>query len=721
MKSVLYSSLKSYLEKESESFFKTWFLEYGNSHFFVFKQNLTVTNIQFGELLALINTHVENEGVQKNILFQSVTEFENLIKELLETFNLDDIKGDVDSVINTIEECYSEILYNTVVIEPFWGSCAVFLPRNLKIDLSKICSLSGYIHSCGDNIFTRRVYKANKQHFKSNLKHYLDSKNNTEERIPFNLYAHEDFTPFDRSEGKEFFKNGLDDIKFYVEKLYMQSDPLIRVIKELEEDEYFQNRLDIAKPGDYHKNIKGDSPSSIWLIVDKKVSNVHSIQQSSSKEKFFICYNQKFINENPLHLFDENKPGWIDHTTIPHSLMGAMINIALQNFSVDGMGRNIRILDPFIGSGTTLLETIKYDNITFEGSDLSELSSIVTKDNTWFFSLGLSELFKLYFEISQILIHILNDLDEPDELKFIENSIFRLKEKHLASNQTDLIDDIGTHELEKEDSIRKFKRVQAVFNKLLTKTSSGSIIVPDSIKASFLDGLENELDRILFYTLLKAFKRNIYSFERSGKAWNTALKKELNDFRNSIYNLYKLRNRSIYKDVNNKILQYTGNYSSALSINPNAFKSVHDKNEIDDNVQNGMHVLTVLRNSLNANHCYDLIITDPPYGFNTEEDTLTFAKLYSEMIELMINCLDNKGQLIICLPESSYTGRQISYFTQKELIVRQVLNISARLGKHLTYSIDLVPSPFWLYKAPYYWESEKALKRSILHFKFQDD
>jgi tRNA G10 N-methylase Trm11 len=113
---------------------------------------------------------------------------------------------------------------------------------------------------------------------------------------------------------------------------------------------------------------------------------------------------------------------------------------------------------------------------------------------------------------------------------------------------------------------------------------------------------------------------------------------------------------------------------------------------------------------------YDLIICDPPYGFNTSENEDGLSKLYSEFIDSAIYSLRPKGQLILCLPAESYTGRDLHYCTRSDIVSRQII-LKAHQQNRIVYRpaqsipmISLLP--------PYYWESERALRRTILHFCF---
>ena len=111
----------------------------------------------------------------------------------------------------------------------------------------------------------------------------------------------------------------------------------------------------------------------------------------------------------------------------------------------------------------------------------------------------------------------------------------------------------------------------------------------------------------------------------------------------------------------------------------------------------------------------DVILCDPPYGFNTTEGQLELGQLYAEFIFAAVRAVRNRGHLIICLPAESYTGQDLPYCTRSGLVTGQVLSAARVLDKHIFRSARLVPNT--LFSPPYYWESEKALRRIILHFR----
>ena len=702
--SIFQKCIKHYCKERH--FFDPWFKQYGYSYTFIFKQSLKVTNIQYAELISLIKDNIkfEPDDDKDSIQFLCVSDFNETIENLLSSFseNFSELQEDED-LLKCIEDSYLSLFKHIIVVDAFWNSCVIFLPYNMALNIETVCAQSGYVHSCGNNIYTRRISKAEKNIFYDIIDSYI-TKNKIKNNTLFVPYSHEDFTPFDRDEGQSFLKNGLDEIKFYAEKFYMGEFSFTDVIHEMESR--FKEKLEIPKAGDYHLCIKGKSKSSIFLIVDRRPLNEQS--NYPSREVFYICYEQKYINENPYHLFDENKPGWIDHVTIPHTLMGSMLNIAMpiaKKYREKDTDK-INILDPFVGSGTTYLESLKYFDINFSGSDLTPLATIVAKDNLLFFRLKYDDLNKIYLRVCHWQSALIGE----------NTSAFSEKEREYINTK------INTINVEMSKSAtRHFKRgsdsiytnVIKEFEIIMNNFDENHQDV-DSIIKECLDGLKEFDAHLCFYLCLKAYKRNIKGFNRKSVDLYCALFRELEKFGTEITNLIKLRKR-IDKIDNDEIKQngqnvsYLANFSNGCSVDIDKL----DVDNVEKTIKSNRDVIEELNES--TENKYDIIITDPPYGFNTHEETKEFARLYADMLPKMLNKLKPHGQLLICLPEASNTGRMIHYFTQKRIIMHQLLTYASK-NRSIILPLNIISTPKWLYKAPYFWESEKVLRRSILHF-----
>lgn len=73
--------------------------------------------------------------------------------------------------------------------------------------------------------------------------------------------------------------------------------------------------------------------------------------------------------------------------------------------------------------------------------------------------------------------------------------------------------------------------------------------------------------------------------------------------------------------------------------------------------------------------------------------------------------------MVIALPDWSHTGRQIPAFALKDFVAHQVLIVAEELKREVI--ISGVQAPRAVGGPPFYWESEKALRRAILHFRFR--
>lgn len=359
-------------------FFKNWFTHDDQAYLFLFKKNLKVTNIQFAELLALIRTHNRHKCKKGdvnvgNLIFMSVADFKDKVCDSLDTISKFSTRDTSKSYL--ITELYAPLLERLVVIDSFFGSCAVFIPPHLEIKLEKICAHSGYVHSCGRNIFTRKINKTNKEEFFKAISNYLGFKGSQgdSQKTFFTVYSHEDYTKYDRHK-ESVLRSGLDDVKVYVDKYWMGKERLVSVIREMERK--FKDHLVIPPPGEYkqtHNEAQNiNREKTLWLIVDHSIDETD--YRNSGQERYYICYEQKYVNENPFHIFDDDKPAWIADITMPHTLTGAMINITKPWWDTSEI---VRLADPFGGTATTWFEALKFADkkVICECSDKGEVEN----------------------------------------------------------------------------------------------------------------------------------------------------------------------------------------------------------------------------------------------------------------------------------------------------------------------------------------------------------
>ena len=660
----------------SRLFFDRWFRDEGTSYFFLFHKNAKVTNIQFAELIALLRKFVsvrDKADETGTLLFLSASDFNNSTNQLLKELASDAKEG--ADYCKRFTECYSSTLKRTLVVDVFHGSCGVFIPPHLEVDIKSVCAFSGYIHSCGRSVFIRKVDKTTKEGFLSAVDRYL-SRINSDKPTFFTVYAHEDFTSYDRTFASTL-RDGLDDVKLYVEKFYMGSESLVSVLKDMQDR--FQGRLVIPEPGNYHEKHKEfrsngeiDETRTIWLIIDHAIGNAVG---DKGDERYYICYDQEFKNKNPFHLFDENKPAWIAHTTIPHTLAGAMLNITLPWWPST---RTPAICDPFAGTGTTWLEALKFQDISVRCSDIEEVAPFLALDNILFFCAPPEQLEKY----SQFL----SDL---------ENTLMIMPTPAFASTSETTVADaydsaIGLLErIKPEGKDFSFSLDTEVVKELRKRTG---------------------FERIFFYLALRTTLRHLSAFDRASEDWRTAFLKEASVLALQIEELQRLKVEERHSGQTvGSITTFIGSYSKCCSISFEKLQQWATSQKVAESFR-VMDARKIEKDS------YDVILSDPPYGFNVEHEATHLAVLYAEVIRAMILALRENGQLVLCLPERSFTGRPLPFCTDKRVITQQVLTIAEECGKEVI--VPSVSFPVAL-RAPFYWESERALRRSILHFRFK--
>jgi len=342
------------------------------------------------------------------------------------------------------------------------------------------------------------------------------------------------------------------------------------------------------------------------------------------------------------------------------------------------------IVDPFAGSGTTFLESSKFGGFRCFASDLSHASKLLCTDNARFFSLRVDELDDLLRRLEAV-----ND--------YVKRGARNLEDPQLW---------LG---FDRKDDVNG-----PVYDWAFDLVSS----VPDRDEhpgPEIVNKLKEEdfFARLIFYIAIRTRMRNIAAFEREARDWRSAFLKESTVLLEEIKKLRTLRQSRLcpVKCGNPQLFAFQSRYSIGVS-----FQS-------DFEAQ--LRVRGVLREAHDATEKagypknVDLIVTDPPYGFNTDVEAIDLAEVWALSLEAMISALANNGQLVICLPDHSHTGRTLQHFTLKEFVTNQVISIARSLKREAVTAGEIVPAPGCLFRPPYRWEAARALRRSILHFRFR--
>lgn len=669
-------------------FFSRWFREAGSSHLFVFKKNLKVTNLQVAELHALMRVHTKRRSTGEHVRdFQalSLKEFNASVQSIVESFVKSKPKA---TDLDLIADLYSDLLEDVVVMDLFFGSCAVFLPHDLEVDLAAVCAQSGYIHSCGPSLLNRNITKAEKSELFSALRAYISKRAANNSPARFIVYAHEEFTDHDRYLAGEL-RDGLDDLKLYMDKYFIGNESLVAVLKEMRSHAPFIEHLEIPEPGHYPKALQNETAlvtaanesPTLWLIVDHKPGR--DIWHKGD-EQYFLVYEQSYINQNPLYLFDENKPAWIDHTTIAHTLVSAMINITRPWWP----STKVCIGDPFVGSGTTWIEALKFepDAICL---DNEPIASQLVSDNLEFIFMSQDRLEDMCKMLEQV-----SEIDPTTKIYRVGTEPGRYASpRNRPPFEEDFFWALDRYE---EACPDQHSREVEIDNELAGKLAIG--------------GFER---RVIFYVALRTHRRNLPAFERDAVLWGKAFKREASQLVSQMREFLRLRKRAQRGEVVDryKTIVFPGKYSRACSVDLSGQAGVCK--EVPKVVK------CADARSLPPGSC-DVILTDPPYGLNAEYDRRELAKLYQDVLPVMIDALRPEGQLVFAVPDWTHIGRQVPFFMTKQFITQQVLAAAEKLGKEVVQSAYTVPAPGAAFRPPYYWESDRALRRAIVHFRIRD-
>lgn len=651
------------------TFERAWFQ---TSYFFLFKKNLEVTNLQFAELAALIRayTRLVSNRYTPSIQFSTTAAFLTQTAELLEAVR---DPQDVALSCKRFANNYAGLYGRVVLLDAYFGSAVVRLPPGLEIPLHLICAHAGYVHSCGPLVFLDQVKQASPEGFYRAISSHLDTVEGG--HTFFSPYSHEDFTQHDRSQASELRK-GLDDVKLFVGKYWMGDRRLATVLNELGELE--AGRMFVADPGQYKAARKKaqesipdlDSHRTMWLLID------HSITEAGRGEPQYICYDQHYFNASQFQLFDENKPGWHSHTTLPHSLTAAMLNLTVPHLPADGA----RLIDPFSGTGTTVLEALRFEQLECDAQDLDPICPTLLRDNWDFFALEGADLNHM--------------ADQLDGLRESISSTDPAVAAAAAAGLDDRWREAGEH---KYDLALR-----------LSEATVGTATYSSAVKQFAAAG---EVDRFLTYIALRAIRRHAGERERGydDAQLSPAFAGEALTLARQIRRLGALKLARDVEGSDEPLIRLSiGDYSLQCSISEAAFAS---RDAMVD------RVLVKDARELEA-ETYDAIVTDPPYGFNVEHGTEELAEMLAQVLPSLLASLRDGGQLVVALPEKSFVGREPGAFARAEVVAKQVRHFADERDWEIVWPGTLPDLPT-RFRERFYWESDRALRRTVLHLRLR--
>jgi class 3 adenylate cyclase/16S rRNA G966 N2-methylase RsmD len=750
----------------ASTFTKRYFFQ--NSSLLLLKASLSVTNISLVEIQALLRLNTktkESDGPVDDIYFENSRDLKRRLAEIWESnlahnkhFSLfldaakslhekgDATHGKVlsdffrDSNINASIDAYVESAYplfaalhgrqfsRTILLDPYSCSVAVSAAFPLLIDFHSVVGQSGYIHSFGDLLYIRNARKSRISEIKEKLAQLPDS-----EQCPLLIFDED----FDRSRPRFVRVSaqiGLDHLKIPKNKYYADGKPLADAVYQLEKDPILSRKIKVlwreaASPRDELARFSGERDAEvslgncIFLLRDFAVNE--SSQRSNSQ--YLICYQRQYRNSSPCAIFDETKPGWYAPVTLPHTLCAAMINICRPFLRRDAAagGKQIVLMDPFAGSGTTALEARRIfgNEAITTCSDQNRISRLIVDDNCTFFAMQVGP--KVGVTATSSINDMPNTLEALDAvLKLVAES--PLEEPDLPGARNDVRVMAGSALRPASGSVRDTYRwclrtCSAILRGLVDDTepldfeSNLRKLRDFKFPEARIDTLANlpVIARIIFYIVWRSTVLNSAFVSVGIERLHESTRRIIVEFREQLQELMNVRQiRSGDKLILGELLSQRGVYSPeiicpAISFTRDAAKPVWLRNE---SPRHAVATLAAYRDAV------DMIVTDPPYGFSTIEETGAMVELYKDFMKGCIEALRDRGQLVLCMPDESHNGQSIPSYAQGEWFDREIRSVAKQPELRCDLFSVYPQEASMIGGKPLFWRSERALTRRILHY-----
>jgi hypothetical protein len=749
------------------------------SYYFLFWKNLSVTNVSVVELIALIRMHAIDRGrggiakvdflptesfkeffINTYDSFISLHEPDEVIDgRASKTFSTDIIT----KVVKDFVSFHKNIFTKTILFDLYWTSAIIGVPPTISLDVGAVTLESGYIHSSGIALYLRNIEKAQADVFGRKLLRFTKAFAQTavKKRLFVTPYAQEYFGPYDYDTSASL-RNGLDGVRIQLKKHYFEDQSLLDFLAYLQSD-LLKDALLIPRGLRKFSKEREDSTSAggaatdstIWFITDHHCNyDETSKVYLRGRQIYIIAYWQRYFNENQLNIYKERKPAWLASTTLPHTLSAALINVAKYNRQVietdlmprgSGAGRatpdGLTILDPFCGTGTTLFDAVlRCPTAKIIGLDSSNAMFWAVTANLRFLSLDDEEVDRLLSTFNAIR-HALEA-----ELAPTFDGVPLLQRAARARFGASFLRTVPTNEKLFEFALhRVLSELAAAADRTINSDVSDADIYRVSSKGfsditlSFLADTNIDLRiKIVFFAIWRSFLLNTFSMRDDRRDHRVTLEILLREVKSCLLE-YKSHLKLMRADTPPKIEQSVtrltsfteqiGQYSHCGRIDPGFWKPswpripapIESISTIDPALlEPGIQLFKVddSISVLNNSPAFaDIIITDPPFGFNTfGEEAAGMKELYAGLVPALIGSLRSWGQLIVALPAFAKNGKQIPFFQTQESIVKQVLaEVEAQSRVCISFG-DTVPVNRRSASPPWYWGGYSTIERRILHF-----
>lgn len=458
-----------------------------------------------------------------------------------------------------------------------------------------------------------------------------------------------------KSHGYFLSSNNVNQPRNNVKDLYLDSDNHTwKLLKNFGCKELFDSNIREIL---YYQELLDSK--NIWILQDSILENNYSINPAYPKqeiEPYLFFLKPLIINNNQLYDLDDAddiKPYWKGIDTTPQRLAGAMLNISDISTDIDGM-----VVDPFIHTGTTMLEASSKGIKNFLYNDRFE--TIGAEDNYKFFvNPGSIKEFANIEEEFSILTNKPNGK--------IYDYLISIARETLSENPGKKYPDLlSIDEVIPRVDILSIFRYRILFY---------------LIRRWMIENWEN----------IKDITRKIDKVKQENITYY--IQKNLDEYRN-YFDYLSLA------DSRNQKLPYVIRAHFTQQLN---YKRLMEGNNIDI-LKYG---LTLKSGSVNA------IVTDPPYGYGSNEQRDVLIKLYKKFFIDSIKSIKNGGYLTFCTLEEV----KISYPGLNVINTANVYNILTKMINDQSTSFIIDDSINNPQRTFYYWVGNHRLNRSIIKIR----
>lgn len=584
------------------------------SYVFIFSEPLDVTNLPLLELISLLEQTWEPISV-------------------------------TISLVNSLERDLATS--RQVILKLFSQTAVVKTLNELNVeDLAKMTQRASYIFSCGELIIAEPWQEITATKLEQEI---LNHCRRIKKRLPIHFYSQGTDGDF-----PDFMPGiAIDEGRYFIENAHFR-----------EEERRIQKRLE-----DTYALAPGESQPGEMVFVIRDISvdqedgtGDRGLYEEEARTLYLIAYHSVLKSDNPVYLLDDDKPYWAGPYTTPPRLMGAMYNLGR-------VKKGEVVLDPFAGTGTSVLEGAKIGCSVWYGDKFERQGC---KDNI--------ELLLQPDRLLQCIAQIESMVKEAmpkvlNDLLSVATRVMRCGEDRYV-DMGEAVDTLWYREV-------RLQRVDC---------------------------------RILYYLLRRWYSERI--IKGRSDTQDAALKKWLlNLKRYAIVLGYSLRHDGlwVHSELKDELrTKLSAKEREELGVERDQLNTRRVGITVGDRRSFRCVVSDARRMANIRSESVDAIITDPPYGYATDSEEKELVELYEAFLLEGFRVLRNFGRIVLCCLHKVKTGKPITSRIQ----TWGVLETIDRIAKE--QNIAFVRKSVLPISAPDgvgYWRSRHVLDRGIIYLE----